>query len=56
MLHRSEIIADIRDVSMSLGLLSPSLLTWPTYRCHGGRYTYDQVTSLGGFNSLRRAA
>ena len=41
---------------MSLGLLSPCLLTFDTYRQHAGRYTCEQVTTLGGFNSLRRAA
>jgi hypothetical protein len=54
-LERGEIIADIR-----LGLLSPRLLTWQTYRTHGGRYTPEytpaQTSTLGGFDTLRRVA
>ena len=55
-LERSEIIADIRQVSLSLGPLSPRLLTFETYREHGGRYTYEQTLTLGGFDTLRRDA
>lgn len=55
-LDRGEIIADIRQVALSLGLLSPRLLTFDTYRNHGGRYSYDQTAPLGGFDAIRCAA
>ena len=54
--ERGEIIADIRQVALSLGLLSPRLLSWQTYRTHGGRYTHEQTSTLGGFDALRRVA
>jgi hypothetical protein len=53
---RDEIIADIRAVSRSVGLLSPQLLNWDTYRGCGGRYSYEQTAAMGGFQTLRRAA
>ncbi len=55
-LERGEVIADIRQVSLSVGLLSPRLLTFETYRSRGGRYTYEQTLTLGGFDTLRRVA
>jgi hypothetical protein len=55
-LERGEVIADIRAVALSLGLVGPHLLTFDTYRNHGGRYTYEQTATLGGFDALRRAA
>ena len=55
-LERGEVIADIRQVSLSLGLLSPRLLSFEAYRNHGGRYTHEQTATLGGFDTLRRAA
>jgi hypothetical protein len=55
-LERGEIIADIRQVALGLGLLSPRLLTFQTYRSHGGRYTHEQTLTLGGFDTLRRVA
>jgi hypothetical protein len=55
-MERGEIIADVREVSRSLGLLSPRLLTWETYRSHGGRYSHEQAVALGGFAALCRAA
>jgi hypothetical protein len=55
-LERGEAIADIRQVSLSLGLLSPRLLSFEAYRRHGGRYTHEQTATLGGFDTLRRVA
>jgi len=55
-LEKSEVIADIRQVSLGAGLLDPRLLTWATYRRCGGLYTYEQTAALGGFNALRRCA
>jgi hypothetical protein len=55
-LERGEIIADIREIALSAGLDSPRLLTFATYRAHGGRYTFDQAATFGGFDTLRRAA
>ena len=56
MLERGEVIADLREVSRRVGLLSPGLLNWETYRAGGGRYRYGQIAALGGFAPLRRAA
>jgi hypothetical protein len=50
------LIADLRDVSVCLGLLTPRLLTWKTYRQSGGQYRFHQFTPFGGFDTLRRAA
>ena len=55
-LERGEAIADIRQISLSLGLLSPRLLSFEAYRRHGGRYTHEQTATLGGFDTLRRVA
>jgi hypothetical protein len=55
-LERGEIIADIREIALSAGLDSPRLLTFATYRAHGGRYTFDQAATFGGFDTLRRVA
>ena len=55
-LARGEVIADVRQVALGLGLLSPRLLSFDAYRRHDGRYTYEQISTLGGFDALRRVA
>ena len=55
-LERGACIVDLCEVAHGLGLSSPLLLNWQTYRDCGGRYTHEQIATLGGFHALRRAA
>jgi hypothetical protein len=35
-------IAELREVALRLGLLTPRLLTSETYQINGGQYCFDQ--------------
>jgi hypothetical protein len=51
-----EIVADIRTVAFAAGLFSPDLLRLEQYREYGGQFSYHDICTFGGWQTLRRAA
>ena len=56
LLDRQDVFADVREISVRLGVQSPRLLTWEIYRINGGQYSFDEFKQFGGFDTVRRAA